>query len=57
MKKNTTGDRERLPVDPLTGEQLQPRIQSSYYPGYSTLSQQAFWDAATRAVTLEQCSA
>lgn len=41
---------ERLPCDPRTGQPLEPRRQPGYYPGYSTLSQQAFWDDATRAV-------
>lgn len=41
---------ERLPLDPRTGQPLEPRRQPGYYPGFSTLSQQAFWDDATRAV-------
>lgn len=41
---------ERLPRDPRTGQPLAPRHQPGYYPGFSTLSQQAFWDDATRAV-------
>ncbi len=28
---------------------MQPRKQPGYYPGFSTLSQKAYWDAATRA--------
>jgi hypothetical protein len=41
-----------LPVDPQTGKPLPPKAQPGYYPGYSTLSQQAFWDEATRKVVL-----
>ncbi len=39
-----------LPRDAKTGEALQPKEQPGYYPGFSTLSQSAFWDAATRKV-------
>jgi hypothetical protein len=44
----------RLPVDPKTGQPLPPRAQPGYYPGYSTLSQQEFWDEATRNVVLNR---
>lgn len=37
-----------LPIDPVSGKALPPRQQPGYYPGFSTLSQQSFWDAATR---------
>ncbi|MGH9487304.1 MAG: gluconate 2-dehydrogenase subunit 3 family protein [Terriglobales bacterium] len=30
------------------------RVQIGYYPGYSTLAQQAFWDEATRKVVLKR---
>lgn len=43
-----------LPIDPLTGKPLEPRAQPGYYPGYSTLSQQKFWDAATRKAILDR---
>jgi hypothetical protein len=33
---------------------MDPRAQPGYYPGFSTLSQQAFWDEATRRVVLER---
>jgi hypothetical protein len=46
----TNAATERLPRDPRTGQPLAPRRQPGYYPGFSTLSQQAFWDDATRAV-------
>jgi hypothetical protein len=38
----------RLPIDPKTGRAQLPRAQPGYYPGYHTLSQQNFWDEATR---------
>jgi hypothetical protein len=43
-----------LPRDPDTGEALLPRSQPGYYAGFSTLSQQSFWDAATREVVTER---
>ena len=45
-------DEERLPVNPETGKPIQPMAQPGYYPDYSTLSQKAFWDEATRKVVL-----
>ncbi len=47
-------NRERWPVDPATGKSMVPRDQPGYYPGYSTLSQRAFWDAATRELVLKR---
>ncbi|MGZ3584477.1 MAG: gluconate 2-dehydrogenase subunit 3 family protein [Ktedonobacterales bacterium] len=44
----------RLPIDPETGKPIEPRAQPGYYPGFSTLSQQAFWDEATRNVVLRR---
>jgi hypothetical protein len=44
----------RLPVDPKTGQPIQPGDHPGYYPGFSTLSQQAFWDEATRNVVLDR---
>ena len=44
---------ERLPLDPR-GRLLPPRLQPGYYPKYSTLSQQAFWDEATRSTVLRR---
>lgn len=43
-----------LPVDPETGDALSPRLQPGYYSGFSTLSQQSFWDPATRKVVLDR---
>ncbi|MBS1814133.1 MAG: gluconate 2-dehydrogenase subunit 3 family protein [Acidobacteria bacterium] len=46
---------ERKPVtDPRTGEPLPQRAQPGYYSGFKTLSQQAFWDQATRDVVLRR---
>lgn len=49
-----TPDRDNLPRNPKTGEPIRPMAQPGYYPGFSTLSQQAFWDEATRAVILKR---
>jgi hypothetical protein len=49
-----TEDMDRLPVEPTTGHPLARREQPGYYPGYRTLSQQAFWDDATRQVVLDR---
>ncbi|MEO7018746.1 MAG: gluconate 2-dehydrogenase subunit 3 family protein [Ktedonobacteraceae bacterium] len=46
------GNTSHWPVDAKTGQPLPPRAQPGYYPGFSTLSQQAFWDEATRRVVL-----
>jgi len=43
-------DSTNLPIDPATGQTIPPRAQPGYYPGLSTMDQQAFWDEATRAV-------
>lgn len=37
-----------------TDRQLKQRSQPGYYPGYETLSQQNFWDQATRDVVLDR---
>lgn len=47
-------DLNLLPIDAHTGQPLPPVAQPGYYPGYHTLSQQAFWDEATRRVVLER---
>ena len=54
MKADDNPDRDRLPRDAQSGEPLPRRAQPGYYPGYSTLSQQKFWDAATREVVRER---
>jgi hypothetical protein len=45
---------DSLPVDPSTGHARPPQAQPGYYPGFSTLSQEPFWDEATRAVVLRR---
>ncbi len=45
-------DTNRFPIDATTGQPLPSRAQPGYYPGFQTLSQQAFWDEATRKVVL-----
>ncbi len=45
-------DISRLPIDPKTKKPRAPGAQPGYYPDFSTLSQQAFWDEATRDVVL-----
>lgn len=50
--KATRPDQQNVPVNPQTGEPLPPRAQPGYYPGFSTLSQQRYWDEATRKVVL-----
>jgi len=47
-------DTSRLPVDPNTRRPIAPMAQPGYYPDYHVLSQQAFWDEATRKVVLER---
>ena len=47
-------DAAHLPSDPRTGKALPPRAQPGYYPGFSTLSQQSFWDDATRTVVTKR---
>lgn len=43
-----------VPLNPHTGMPIEPMAQPGYYPGYSTLSQQNFWDEATRNVVLKR---
>jgi hypothetical protein len=42
------------PVDLATGKPIGPLAQPGYYPGFSTLDQQKFWDAKTREIILER---
>lgn len=49
MKTGTSGDSsDRRPIDTNSGKPLPQREQPGYYPGFSTLAQQRFWDEATR---------
>ncbi len=45
-------NKDARPVDPKTGEPLEPRAQPGYYPGFNTLQQKNFWDEATRKIVL-----
>lgn len=53
MSAQTTKTDTR-PVDSCTGKPIGPMAQPGYYPGFSTLSQQKFWDAKTREVVLDR---
>lgn len=50
MQHQRDFDPARTPIEPTTGRPLEPLPQPGYYPGYHTLSQQDFWDDATRQV-------
>ncbi len=50
----TPTDAAHLPTDPHSGQPLAPQVQPGYYPGFNTLRQQPFWDAATRTVVLKR---
>lgn len=55
MKRNSlSGDSALRPRDPRTGEAIPETPQPGYYPEYSTMSQSAFWDAATRLVVTKR---
>lgn len=43
-----------LPTDARSGRPIEPKSQPGYYPGFSTLSQQDYWDEATRKVILQR---
>lgn len=62
MSKGTDKEKQRflanldsslLPRNP-SGEPLAPSEQPGYYPGYSTLSQKAYWDQATRDLVVNR---
>lgn len=51
VTNTTTADEEKFrPINPSTKRPLPQMKQPGYYPGYSTLGQRKFWDAATRRV-------
>lgn len=64
MKKNLDQKKTRkqfhdidtalLPRRPQSGEVMPPTEQPGYYPGYSTLSQQAYWDQTTRDLVVNR---
>jgi hypothetical protein len=47
-------DTSLLPCNASTGEPLPPTEQPGYYPGYSTLSQKAYWDETTRNLVVNR---
>ncbi len=53
-KTGAAVDPNVLPTDPKTGRPVEPMPHPGYYPGFSTLGQQAFWDDATRKVVLDR---
>lgn len=50
----THRDENRLPLNAKTGKPLKPRAHVGYYPRFSTLGQQEFWDETTRSVVLQR---
>lgn len=46
----------QLPADRRAGAEIAKREQPGYYPGFSTLKQKRYWDAATRKVIEERVS-
>lgn len=48
MSGNNRANRSRWLVHPKTQDRIEPMPQPGYYPGYVTLDQKPFWDAATR---------
>jgi hypothetical protein len=47
-------DTSLLPRDPASGEPLPPTEHPGYYPGYEIMSQQAYWDKATRDLVVDR---
>lgn len=47
---------DKRPIDRRTGKPIGPMVQPGYYPEFSTLRQQKFWDAKTREVVLDRVS-
>ena len=58
IKQASNGEAPRRDplTDPETGTTLEQRAQPGYYPGFSTLSQQKYWDEATRTLILKRVS-
>jgi hypothetical protein len=54
MSDRSVKTADARPVNPVTGQPIGPLAQPGYYPGFSTLSQQKFWDAKTRQVILDR---
>ncbi len=56
MSEPSTSPVDARPIDAKTGKPVGPLAQPGYYPGFSTLGQQNFWDAKTRQVVLDRVS-
>lgn len=54
MKPPANSNPELRPRDPRSGQMRPAMRQPGFYPGYSTLSQRKFWDAATRNTVTER---
>ncbi|MEO7143476.1 MAG: gluconate 2-dehydrogenase subunit 3 family protein [Bryobacteraceae bacterium] len=54
MSATIPGKLDTRPVETVGGKPLRPMAQPGYYPGFSTLEQQKFWDAKTREVILDR---
>ena len=54
MNRSSRSQDELLPRDPVSGQELPATGQAGYYPGYSTMSQSKFWDAATRKLLCDR---
>lgn len=48
MTDKVDARREKWVLDARSGEPMPPIADPGYYPGYHTMSQRAYWDAATR---------
>lgn len=54
MKSSAQRKLSTLPSASKENKDLQPSEQPGYYPGYSSLRQKAFWDAATRKTVVDR---
>ena len=54
MRRAESSERELRPRDPDTGRARATVSQPGDYPGYSTMSQSKFWDAATREMLVKR---
>lgn len=52
--KSSPSEHSTIPISPDRNERLQRRQQPGYYAGYSSLSQKAFWDEATRKTIMNR---
>ena len=52
--RHCSDSEDRRPLHPGSGKPLLQTEHPGYYPGFSTLGQQKFWDEATRRKILER---